>query len=145
MKRDIAERIAATSVEDFTVEKVRTVIAAFLSELARCPLCNGDQTFTFPRDVWIDTVDNYGRPLGGTGRYIKAGTVASCPLCGDDRDYPRVNGDPEHVAWHCELGESDRQCLSDKDADKSERREVHAKCGWRIMLPHASDAAEGGA
>jgi hypothetical protein len=132
MKRDLAERIAATTVEGVTFDQAREIIGAFLTEIARCPVCDGSGEITFARDVQISTTEP-GRASGDGRRYIEKGTVGSCPLCGSTEPSESARGDPEFVAWHCEQGDSNRDCWNDRE--HPDRRDSHVSCGLRVMLP----------
>jgi hypothetical protein len=133
MKRDTAERLAATQVEGLTVDDARKVIAVFLRELARCPVCDGSGSFVFGRDVVVETTEDDGR-RGRAEQYVAAGTAGSCPCCGSRDPEASGKGDPEWVAWHCVQGERDETCRRDSK-EHEERRNGHAACGWRVLLP----------
>ena len=133
MKREIAERIAATMVEGVTVGQAREIIGSFLTEIARCPVCDGSGEITFARDVQIATTEP-GRSPGDGGRFIQQGTTGTCPLCGSIEPNETGRGDPEFVFWYCEKGDSNRNCWIDRDRD-GEHRNGHAACGLRVMLP----------
>jgi len=134
MKREIAERIASTAVEKVTVEQARTIIGAFLSELSRCPVCDGSGTITFGRDVFLPVSD---RHPNGSETFIAAGTTGSCPRCGSrDKDLAG-KGDPDYVGWHCCRGDGDQECRRWSESDQAENRDNHANCGWRIVLPYS--------
>jgi hypothetical protein len=126
VKRDTAERLAATIVPGVSVEDAQAIIQEFLTQLARCPVCDGTGMFTFASDVKIDARDPTGHPL--VDARVDKGTTTSCPCCGGEK------WDPEFVAWHCFRGDRNSDCQHDKNGDKG-RREPHANCGYRVMLP----------
>jgi hypothetical protein len=129
MKRDIAERMAATKIcEDLTVKQAKAVIQEFLAQLAQCPVCDGTGEFIFGRDVEIDTKDHMGRPLGDRERRIEKGTTSSCPRCGGEKV------DPEFVVWHCVHGDREMDCRHYKNGGNGSHKD-HAECGHRVMLP----------
>jgi len=130
MRRDIAERIAATTVEGVTVEDARTIIGAFLDQLALCAVCGGSGRFTFGRNVAIPMRAKPGGNLPDFERVIEAGTEGPCPRCGSESLDEHAAGDPGYVAWHCTLKASDTAC-------HQARRDGggHDDCGPRIVLP----------
>lgn len=133
MNRDHAERIAATSVEALSVDSARTVIAKFVTELARCPVCDGSGRFTLVRDIELPFVDNLGRPVAEANRIVRAGAEVPCPRCGSMDNGDSGKGDPEHVAWHCTVGDGDDDCRRARRRDGSVA-EQHERCGYRLVL-----------
>lgn len=131
MKRDIAERFAATAVHGLSLDDARRVVGEFLISLARCSTCGGAGEFTFGRDVEI-RVDDPNRS-GGERRVIPTGTQAPCPAC-RGTEKAEAAGDPDYVAWHCAVGERDGDCRDDRGRHQ-DRSKPHLECGWRVMLP----------
>lgn len=122
MKRDIAERLAATKIcDDVTVEQTRAIIREFLTELARCPVCDSSGEFTYRRDVQVQITEARG-PAHVT---VKAGTPAVCPLCAGSQY------DPTYVVWHCKKAETESPCRRDDRCP----REGHEECGDHLILP----------
>ncbi len=133
MKRDTAERVAAAEVEGVTLDQAQSIIHKFLAQIALCPVCDGSGWFIFGRDVRIETKDEHGDPTDE--RRIMAGTVGSCPRCGSSDPNESGKGDPDFVTWHCVKGDQDTYCRSDR-AGAEDRRNGHADCGFRVMLPY---------
>lgn len=133
MNQDIAERFAATAVDGITVAQARTIIREFLSQIARCPVCNDTGRITFGRDMEVKLMDN-PRHANATAQWLQAGSETDCPRCGPPTDDGRGKGDPLYVAWHCSRGEDDQRCHRDR-LDESGRRQPHSKCSYRVMLP----------
>jgi hypothetical protein len=127
MKQDIAERFAATAIEGITVEQARQIIGEFLTQIVRCPVCDGSGEIQFGRDVVLPVRGDYGR--SESEQYFPAGTVGKCPRCGGGDEDGGGRFDPEYVAWHCVQGSDDRECCRQKGHNG------HADCGWRITLP----------
>jgi len=128
MKRDMAERMAATAVDGVSVP-AGAVIREFLTQLARCPACDGSGTFTFPKDLEVEVKDRHG---SHEGSYVPSGATSVCPLCMGEKH------DPAFVAWHCVQGRDDRDCRH--DWNNAEERNGHAACGWKVMLPLPEEA-----
>ena len=135
MERELAERIAATVDNEITVEQARRIIGEFLTQLARCPVCDGTGTITFGRDVEARVTDPT-RLSGPHVVYIEAGTPGSCPRCGSRNEEESGRGDPAWVIWHCAVGDSDVECGRERASDKPEKRDRHGECGWRIAVPY---------
>ncbi len=135
MKRDIAERLASTVVDGVAFADAQQIIATFLTQLARCPVCDGSGTFAFGRDVTMTVSDRHlGKNMSGQ---VTAGTMGLCPRCGSDDENASGKGDPDYVAWHCYHGDRDSECrFSREESGHKERRNGHSKCGWRIFLPY---------
>lgn len=132
MKRDIAERFAATAVDRLSLDEARKVVEEFLLSLARCSMCGGSGEFTFGRDVRFQVVDPF-RSQAKEERVIPDGTRTPCPACrgSEGNEAP---GDPEFVAWHCLSGDRDDDCHAMKRR-ADDLGDSHASCGWRIVLP----------
>lgn len=130
MKRDIAERFAATAVDGLSLDDARNVVREFLRCLVLCPVCAGSGEFIFGRDVELRLDDVYARDQL---HRILAGTAGPCPMC-RGREENEAVGDPEYVAWHCVQGNGDDRCASDRTQEE-DRRQQHQSCGWRVMLP----------
>jgi hypothetical protein len=92
-------------------------------------MCDSAGTFTFSRDVEIETKDEFNR---GHGRVIAAGTTAVCPHCNGEKV------DLDFVGWHCLSGDVAANCRTLKNMENG-HSEVHAACGYRVMLPLAED------
>jgi hypothetical protein len=124
---EIAEKLAAAEVDGVTVSQAQSIIRAFLSEVARCPVCDGTGSFTFGNEVIVPMKDAQGQSIRSERRFIEAGTTSPCPRCSDG------TGDPDFVAWHCERGDvAHERCERIRNG---ERRDGHARCGYRVMLP----------
>lgn len=137
MNRDVAERIARTAVDvaELSLEHVHTIIATYLTEVARCPVCDGAGAITAGRDIHVHLADR-GGAAASESTYVPAGTSMSCPRCGGDQPDASAH-DPEHVGWYCS-GVDYRACRAGRPGDEKD----HSACGWRIMLPtpEAGDA-----
>jgi hypothetical protein len=137
MKRDIAERLAATAVDGVTVDQARTIIETFLTQIARCPVCDGSGRIVYGREMVIETrAGDFNAAVLDGGRRIPKGTAGSCPRCGSSEPEENGKGDPEWVAWHCAKGDGDEFCRSDRTGDDG-RRVGHAECGFQVMFPYA--------
>jgi len=106
-----ALRLAITATEGVSVGQATVLVQEYLSQLARCPMCQGEHGFTFKRDIEIDQAR------------IVAGTSGMCPYCADGA------GDPDYVVWHCARGDFEEKCR------RGDRRSDHLECGWRILIP----------
>jgi hypothetical protein len=132
MKRDTAERFAATAVEGVTLDQARLIIREFLTGLALCSMCGGSGEFTFERAMTFE-LDDLSAPGRKDERVVPAGTTAPCPRCRGryDRD---AAGDPEFVGWRCVQGSRAIDCHNER-ARGDEHRAGHAECGYRVFLP----------
>ena len=98
MKRENAERLAASG-EEVTLEQAKAVIQEFLTQLARCQVCDNSGKFTFGHETTIaQDVKRFGGYLSEE-RTVSEGMTSACPACGDG------SGDPVFVKWHCFRGE----------------------------------------
>lgn len=132
MKREIAERLAATAVEGVTVKDAQTIIETFLTELASCPVCDGSGRTTFVHGVDIAAAEQSGKQLGIVN--VLPGTEGSCPRCGSYKAEDNGHGDPEFVAWHCAHDKTKSDCRKMQTADQNGERAKHAACGFRVVL-----------
>ncbi len=107
-----------------TVEQAQAIIQEFLTQLARCPVCDGSGTVTFGQSAAVDMTDTRGQPAD---RFIPAGTSGTCPYCDG-------KGDPEFVVWSCVHENDGQDCRPYKNGG-SGGHEDHADCGYRITLP----------
>lgn len=122
MKRELAERLASTVVDELTVGQARAVIAEFLVQLVACPLCDGGGEFIYRRPGFVDNAVR--RPGKG-----------SCPVCGSTDEDDSGRGDPDWVAWVCAQGKSVEECRRQGSSDDAENRDGHEVCGYRVVLP----------
>ena len=132
MKSDFATRFAAIAGEGVTVPQADAIIREFLAQVIRCPTCDDTGSITVGRDVSIPTKDHYGNAV--TDPLTEAGTVSPCPYCGGPDSKGRARHDPEFVAWHCFAGQAAQECRRLKE-DPTGISEVHAVCGYRVILP----------
>jgi hypothetical protein len=134
MKREMAERLAATALDGregakhVTVEQVRIIVSEYLKQLVRCPACDDEGTISF-REIDLQ-VKEHGHTMT-QNRYVEEGTIGPCPMCGGlDRDHsPRH--DREWVRWLCVDGWNEVDCRQ----NRRNQDQAHAGCGYRIMLP----------
>lgn len=134
MKQDLAEKFAALTIEGCPVEQAQKVIREFLTQIVRCPVCDGEGTITVGRMMTASFPAGHPGDNDLKDRAIPAGTKLTCPRCGGGLDGQGAY-DPEFVAWHCIRGESDGTCRSDRTGEKASRATGHAECGYRIVLP----------
>ena len=132
MKPDVAIRLAAVVGEGVTVPQADAIIREFLAQIVRCPACDDTGSMTVGHDVSIATTDRLGQAVSEP--MIEAGTVGPCPYCGGPDSKGRARHDPEFAAWHCFAGATARDCREIKDNPTS-IDEIHAACGYRIVLP----------
>lgn len=130
MNQDLAERVARTSVvvPELGPDHVHTIIATYLSEVARCGVCDGAGSISAGRAIHVHLADRGGRAEVGS-TYVPQGTSMSCPRCGGDQSDASPH-DPEHVGWFCMVSDY-RGCAPGRPGDA----DTHSACGWRIMLP----------
>lgn len=82
MRREVAERLAATAVDELRVEHAHAVIGAFLTELAGCQVCAGSGEFTFPRAMELELRDRRGQPVSaGISQGTLRGGGSDRPVC----------------------------------------------------------------
>lgn len=127
MKLEQALRFATSVSEDIKREDTEDLLREFFQWLTRCPVCDGEGTLTFARDVnGLKIVGNKAEKT-----IIEAGTASDCPQCTtEDGENP---GDANWISWVCIHSENRFGCRSHgSDAIENER---HSKCGYRIVLP----------
>jgi len=132
VKRDIAERIAATAVKGVSLDDVQLILSEYLTQLATCSMCGGEGRFTCGRKTELILLNEAGDRC--EQRFIKQGTTGPCPQCGGPVTADGGGTDPDYVAWHCTEGSDDASCHSCQHGDRNAKR-AHAKCGFRVMLP----------
>jgi hypothetical protein len=125
MNREIAERLAATSVDDVSTETARQIIAEFLRVVGTCSVCGGTGIFVSPRNAEVFVTfnqdgDRFERAMLHAGPH-------DCPQCHGTAG--TNGGDPEYVFWYCTVQYP--QCGPGQRKDGPE----HARCGYRVMLP----------
>ncbi|MGO9872681.1 MAG: hypothetical protein ACLPVY_02685 [Acidimicrobiia bacterium] len=137
MKREIAERLAASCVDGVSVADARKVINAFLSEIAKCSVCDDQGTLKVARGAHFELAGG-GFDQPPEGSYIEAGKLISCPRCGSRHpEEAALKHDPDWVGWRCYLGFSESDCRGERESDTSDKgwtKRPHAKCGYQVML-----------
>jgi hypothetical protein len=134
MKRDNAEKFAAIASEGVTAEQARRIVADFLAQIALCPSCEGSGTITVGRGARFPLSED-GRHSELEHKYVAAGTEMGCPRCSDGKNDRGDGHDPSWVHWICNAGDRPLDCKRDQATEDANRREAHADCGWRIILP----------
>ena len=128
VKREVAERLAATAVEGISVAQAQEIIKAYVNALKVCQVCEGSGKFMAGRRVAVFVTDRRGDNL--EERFIEPGSPVRCPRCGDGE----VGGtDPDFVTWFCAMGFLVKRCEEARNDPSA--RAAHPQCGWRIMLP----------
>ena len=123
VKRDAAERIAATHGRDVSHEDAQNVINMFLRKLAECPACEDSGLVSYHRGARIA-----GEGADGGPGFVTVDADAApqtCPLCGGG------HGDSEWVWWHCRRLPHE-SCAPDAPASESRG---HEHCGWHLVIP----------
>ncbi len=124
MNPDTAVRLAASAVDEMTVDHARSVVTEYLTQLTTCPACGGSQQFTYRRDVEVSgRTTHYGED---TVR-VTAGTPGVCPKCAGEE------GDPDWVRWVCNSDKHYNQCESEQD--EARQKGDHARCGLSLVYP----------
>jgi len=147
MKREIAERLAASCVDGVSIADAVKVINAFVSEIAKCSVCDGQGTVKVARGAHFKLAGvGAGFDQPPEGSYIEAGNVISCPRCGS-RHFAEeaLKHDPDWVGWRCYLGFSESACRAERENEASDKvwtQRPHAKCGYQVMLPLESDKGD---
>lgn len=130
MRREIAERLAASKVPGIDVEQVRLILDEFFSQLAVCSVCGGSGVFTYDRRTTVTVATGNG---GTEPRSIPKGMKLPCPRCVMSGS-PRT--DPDFVAWVCLDDQTSLSCRN--EPRNLEPEPDHSHCGLRLFLPFDS-------
>lgn len=139
MKREDAEKLTIANHDGLTADDFHGLIDALLSEIARCPECEGTGQVTVRSGAAVALTNDQGQT--GPPYRIKAGQVIGCPMCGRE-DGSALKRDPDWVIWRCFLGASDGDCEKVKAVEGSDDAARHARCGYYALLkvPERPDA-----
>lgn len=132
VKRDVAERFAATAVKGVSLDDVRLILAEHLTQLATWSMCGGEGRFTCGRRTELALLNESGDRHERW--FIEQGTLGPCPKCGGPVTANGGGADPDYVAWHYTEGPADASCHNCQHGDANAKK-AHAKCGYRVMLP----------
>lgn len=129
MEPEIALRIAAAE-NDLTTKQAQALISSFITELKRCPLCNGAGSLDC--DEWA--VNSILREYMEAGRMRNSSTVSdqmNCPAC---FDFSNLEGSAQtgihqrNAVWQCSH-------IDVRDSGSCKPGgEGHASCGYRIII-----------
>lgn len=127
MNVEDAAKLAALADEHVTATQARRVIAEFLHNVGRCPVCDDKGEIEYGPHATV-MVPDARHPGELIEQPAIPGTTLRCPRCGGfDNGSPR--GDPETKAWHCMHGEADLTCRRGEGVDG------HGACEYRLVLP----------
>lgn len=126
MKREMAERMAATEVEGVTVEAAQKVVATFLQMLGTCQVCGGTGLFVCPTGAQVTATFDVDARTRAETVYLVAGPQ-QCPQC--HGVHGSNGGDPEYVRWECLVVGPYTCSLNNKLGQE------HDRCGLRVMVP----------